>query len=67
MCRVWNEAKNEYSAIGTQARQCVGTAGTTIVTRKGSQGNLGYASLQALVQAQGIRGEAVKGRGVLLL
>jgi hypothetical protein len=35
--------------------KCVGTAGTTIVTHKGSRGTLGYASLQALVQAQGIQ------------
>jgi hypothetical protein len=58
-CRVRDEAINalRMGATGTTSQgKCVGTAGTTIVTHKGSQGNLGYASLQALVQAQGIRG-----------
>jgi hypothetical protein len=62
-CRVWDEAINAHGSRchwHNKQGKCVGTAGTTIVTHKGSQGNLGYASPQALVQAlaqviQGVR------------
>jgi hypothetical protein len=56
------------SATGTTSKaNASGTAGTTIVTQKGSQGNLGCASLQALVQAQGIRERGSEGEGPLVL
>ena len=51
-CRAWDETIVGYGCHWHNKQgECVGTVlvGTTIVTPKGSQRNLGYASLQTLV------------------